>query len=120
MNIPLKRVLRRTSQAWRVAAVVASLLLCPSMGLAHRPSDSYVVLDQSGKDASFAGHWDLALRDLDYALQLDDGDGLLTWGEVRQHESPLRSMLMDSLSLSTESGACPLTLAPNVRCSATA
>ena len=32
-----------------------------------------------------AVRWDIALRDLDYVLELDrDGNGALTWGEVRQ------------------------------------
>jgi hypothetical protein len=36
---------------------------------AHKPSDAYLQLVVSG--ATVTGRWDLALRDLDYALDLD-------------------------------------------------
>ncbi len=52
---------------------------------AHKPSDSYLTLRASTGSADIAVRWDIALRDLDYVLQLDrDGNGELTWGEVRQ------------------------------------
>jgi hypothetical protein len=34
------------------------------------------------------GQWDIALRDLDFVLKLDDnGDGKIVWGELRQHQT---------------------------------
>jgi hypothetical protein len=49
---------------------------------AHKPSDSYLTITQT--ESGFEGRWDIALRDLDFALGLDaDGDGAITWGEVR-------------------------------------
>ena len=49
---------------------------------AHKSSDSYLQLD--ARPGALAVRWDIALRDLDVALDLDaDGDGKLTWGEVR-------------------------------------
>ena len=46
---------------------------------AHKASDSYLVLDVQG--AQVVGQWDIALRDIDFALGLDaDGDGSITWG----------------------------------------
>ena len=51
----------------------------PATAQAHRPSDSYLTLDATGNP--FTLQWDIALRDLDYSLDIDrDGDGALTWG----------------------------------------
>jgi len=50
--------------------------------MAHKSSDSYLQLD--ARPGALALRWDIALRDLDVALDLDaDADGKLTWGEVR-------------------------------------
>ena len=49
---------------------------------AHKASDSYLQIDAG--DQGLTVRWDIALRDLDVALDLDlDGDGKLTWGEVK-------------------------------------
>jgi hypothetical protein len=62
--------------------------------------------------------WDIALRDLDYVLELDrDGNGALTWGEVRQRTGDITRYAITHLDLTTAAGkACrwdvsgPLTL----------
>ena len=49
---------------------------------AHKASDSYLQLDAGAKGLEV--RWDIALRDLDAALDLDaDEDGKLTWSEVK-------------------------------------
>jgi hypothetical protein len=49
---------------------------------AHKSSDAYLQLDV--RPDALAVRWDIALRDLDVALDLDaDADGKLTWGEIR-------------------------------------
>jgi HupE / UreJ protein len=91
----------------RALLVVICALLVPSAVLAHRASDSFLALAQrSGR--SLHGHWDVALGDLDYALGLDDGDGALTWGELRAREGDLARMVRSGLSFQSERGACPL------------
>ena len=66
----------------RLAWVLALLLLGPVPAQAHKPSDSYLTL-RAERDR-IAGQWDIALRDLEYAIGLDaDGDGAITWGELR-------------------------------------
>ena len=73
----------------RLSAILAAAatLLLAAPAFAHKPSDSYLSL-HPGADATLEGHWDIALQDLDRALTLDrDGDGALTWGEVRGHEA---------------------------------
>ena len=47
-------------------------------------AQSTEALAQVVDGARIEGHWDIALRDLDMALGLDgDGDGRLTWDELR-------------------------------------
>ena len=65
-----------------VAACLAALGLLPSTASAHKASDSYLQVEQ--REDGLAVRWDIALRDLDAALDLDlDGDGRLTWGEIK-------------------------------------
>ena len=67
------------------------LLLCawttlPAM--AHKASDSYLVLQVNGREV--AGQWDVALRDIDFAIGLDaNGDGDITWGEVKARNADI-------------------------------
>ena len=56
--------------------------------------------------------WDIALRDLDYVLQLDrDNDGALTWGEVRARGDDITRYATTNLVLSNKDKSCPLTTA---------
>jgi hypothetical protein len=74
---------------------------------AHKPSDSYLSLTIDGEHVT--GQWDIALRDLDYAIGLDqDGDGKLTWDEIRLRHSAIAAYALERLSLSTDKGACQL------------
>lgn len=63
------------------ASLLLSLCLLGS-AWAHKASDSYLQLEAGRAGTTL--RVDIALRDLDAALDLDaDGDGRLTWGEVR-------------------------------------
>ena len=65
---------------------LALLLGLAPVAFAHKPSDSYLTL--TPRDSGWTVRWDIALRDLEYAIGLDgNGDGAITWGEVRTHES---------------------------------
>lgn len=59
-----------------------ALLACSAGARAHKSSDAYLQIDpQPGR---LVVRWDIALRDLDVAIDLDaDGDGRLTWGEIK-------------------------------------
>jgi len=62
--------------------VLAALLVWCGAAAAHKASDSYLQIQQG--TAGLDVRWDIALRDLDAALDLDgDGDGRLTWGEIK-------------------------------------
>jgi hypothetical protein len=59
-----------------------ALALCSGHAAAHKASDAYLQL--TGASTGTTLRVDVALRDLDVALDLDaNGDGRLTWGEIR-------------------------------------
>jgi hypothetical protein len=78
-----------------------------TMAQAHKPSDSYLTLQLHGQQ--LAGHWDIALRDLDNAIGLDaDGDRQLTWDEVRSRHAAIAAYALARLQLQMGGAACPL------------
>ena len=90
-----------------VQIVVLVLWICASAlpALAHKPSDSYLTL--SVESDRIDGRWDIALRDLDYAIGLDaDDDGQLTWGEVRFRLSVIRDYVLPRLAVSMGEVVC--------------
>jgi hypothetical protein len=92
---------------WRSVSILLLAWLLPLASLAHKPSDSYLTLKAEGKAISI--RWDIALRDLDYILQLDrDGNGELTWGEVRQRQGDIEAAAMQGLQLASAGQSCPL------------
>lgn len=95
-----------------ITLALAWLLVAPEAS-AHKPSDSYLTLEVDG--AVIHARWDIAIRDLDYALGLDaDGNGKITWAEVRAHQADLSAYAMERLTLRGDGDApCPMSLAPN-------
>ena len=66
----------------RSALVAVACLVCAGLVHAHKASDSYLQI--AVVPAGIEVRWDIALRDLDVAIDLDgDADGKLTWGEIR-------------------------------------
>jgi hypothetical protein len=69
-------------RAVRAALAFIALLLGAGLAQAHKASDSYLQINVV--PAGIEVRWDIALRDLDVAIDLDsDADGKLTWGEIR-------------------------------------
>jgi hypothetical protein len=90
-----------------IASVVAMLAWSGS-AYAHKPSDSYLSLRVDG--ALVHVRWDIAVRDLDYALDLDrDGDSKVTWGELRDRQAEISAYAARALTLQTNDVACPTT-----------
>lgn len=88
-----------------LAFVLATLCALPVF--AHKPSDAYLTLQRDGE--TLTGQWDIALRDLDNAIALDaNGDGDITWGEVRARESDIAAYTLSRLSLSSGGKPCEL------------
>jgi hypothetical protein len=95
--------LRFLARCW---LLLLTLALHP-LAWAHKPSDSYLTLLADTQSTVIKVRWDIALRDLDYVLALDrDGNGELTWGEVKQRSAEITTLAMSRLSLSTNSQPC--------------
>lgn len=88
----------------RILLVIAWLLMSlPAW--AHKPSDSYLFL--SIQNHRVEGQWDIALRDLADAIGLDgDGNGQITWGEVRNKHDEISAYALSRLHLSADTHAC--------------
>lgn len=97
MNIALRNLLR-----------VLLLLVVTVPAYAHKSSDSYLKIDVD--QSRITGVWDIALRDLDFALALDsDGDGTLTWGEIRSARDLIFDYAFARLRLLADAARCPIT-----------
>lgn len=89
--------------------IVFIVLLCAwcSPAQAHKPSDSYLAMTVQGQQIT--GQWDIALRDLDFAIGLDgNGDGQLTWDEIRARHQAIAAYALQRLHIATTGGACTL------------
>ena len=94
----------------RALALAFLQFACATAAHAHKASTSYLLLRVQGEEVS--GRWDIALRDLDYALGLDtDNDAQLTWGEVRQQQSRIAQYALSRLALRADRDACTLGVA---------
>ncbi len=83
------------------------LALAAQIAQAHKPNDSYLAL--TAGNAGLQGQWDISLRDLDYALGLDaDGNGEITWGELRAKHDDIAAYALARLTLSADGARCSL------------
>jgi len=75
---------------------------------AHKASDSYLTLTRAdSSSAAVSGRWDIALRDLDNAITLDsNGDGDITWGEVRAKHAQIAAYALSRLTLASGGMDC--------------
>jgi len=81
---------------------------------AHSASDAYLTLTVQNPAAAGAaartivhGQWDIALRDLDFVLKLDDnGDGKIVWGELRRHQKSVSDFAYRQILLLGDGQAC--------------
>ncbi len=86
--------------------ILLLVLLLQSPVWAHKPSDSYLTL-RAGSSNNVEIRWDIALRDLDYVLQIDrDDNGDLTWGEVRQRAGDITRLATERLSITAAGKPC--------------
>lgn len=83
--------------------LACATLLAAGPALAHRTSDAFLSLDVSG--STVAGHWAIALRDLELLANLDrDGDRILKWGELRIAQDRLAELLLGQLTIADDRG----------------
>jgi len=91
------------ARRWGHALVAAALLLAAGVAGAHKASDSYLQI--AATPGELAVRWDIALRDLDVALDLDsDADGKLSWLEVRSAWPRIEAYALARLAIE----GCPL------------
>ena len=112
------RALRQTVLAFLVLLVT---LFHARLAHAHKPSDAYLSLTvgaiagrsvgaiagRSGGASLVHVRWDVALRDLADATELDaDENGEVTWLEVRSHAPAIAAKLVPELHLAADGAAC--------------
>ncbi|WP_394826539.1 HupE/UreJ family protein [Pendulispora albinea] len=114
-------------RAFVVLIAFAFHLLRAAPAQAHKPSDAYLTLNAPADRSSAAststststsastsapaleldGRWDIALRDLTYAMHLDaNDDGNLTWGELRTHRAQLEAYAFAHLTVAAGDRPC--------------
>ena len=87
----------------------SAVLMCLSSAnaYAHKPSDSY--LQMTVQERSVTGQWDIALRDLDFAIGLDEnGDHAITWQEVVNKQKEMQAYAFARLNIQTNQAECPI------------
>jgi hypothetical protein len=103
---------RRTKVRTAGQALLAAGTLAATAVSAHSASDAYLTLDVERRASSAGsvvihGQWDVALRDLDFVLKLDDdGDGNITWAELRKHQAAIADYAYTYLHVSSGANAC--------------
>ncbi len=89
-------------------AIVAAIVLAAAPAWAHKPSDAQLHLEAAGD--RLTGRIDIAVRDLDAALQIDDGDGEITWGELQAEGPRVADYVRGRLAFAGDSTPCSLAL----------
>lgn len=83
------------------------LLANSPFAYAHKPSDSYLKMDV--KDNKVVGQWDIALRDLDFAIGIDEnGDRTITWREVVNKQKDIQAYAFARLNIQHKKADCPI------------
>ena len=94
---------------FRAPALAVLALFGSSTAMAHSLSVAHVDIDGRAGRQNLRIDLDIALRDVALGVPLDaDGDGALTWGELRAQTAAVQAMATDALRLSDDAGPCAL------------
>ena len=103
------RISRRAAVATVVAIAAAT---GAAAAAAHSVSDAYLTLDAAGYSNGATvvrAQWDIALRDLDFAIGLDaNGDGNITWRELRERREAVARYAYGLIKASADGKSCAL------------
>jgi hypothetical protein len=99
-----------TALRWYFVALMLGLALTAQPASAHKESDAYLTLTTDKADPHVLdGQWDIALRDLDFALGIDSNhDGNITWGEVRAHRTAIDDYALARLAIKGDGLTCAM------------
>ena len=87
--------------------VMLACMLVGRSAWAHKPSDSYLTLEVEG--STVKGRWDIALRDLAFAMDLDaNGDGKITWAELQERHPDVVKYALGHLVVTNDGAQCGL------------
>jgi HupE/UreJ protein len=86
--------------------IVLAIVALSGIAQAHKPSDAHLALSADGQ--TLTGRLDIAVRDLDAALQIDDGDGDITWGELQLAAPRIAAYVRDRLAIAGDGAGCTL------------
>jgi hypothetical protein len=97
---------------FRLGAVLCLLaaICTPNIASAHKESDAYLTLHTDMANAHVLdGQWDIALRDLDFAIGIDSNrDGSVTWGEVQAHRDAIERYALAHLAIKGDGLTCDM------------
>ena len=89
--------------------LLACCALLAARAQAHVASNGFVQIDVHGRE--LAGSVELAIRDVELAVGVDaNGDGHVTWGELRAGQPALQAYFIRHLSLAAGGAPCPIRL----------
>jgi hypothetical protein len=95
----------------RNLALTLVLLLAAPWAQGHIASNGFLTLKVVGPTVS--GAIELAIRDGELAVGLDrDGNGKVTWGEMKSSQEALQIYVRGHLRLTTDAGPCRLEFSP--------
>jgi hypothetical protein len=97
----------------RTLLAVAVCALTGGYANAHSASDAFLTLtvqkksERKDEKKVLQAQWDVALRDLDFVLRLDDnGDGDISWRELRAHQNAIAQYAYRFIHFGGDANAC--------------
>lgn len=99
-----------TARKWISTLFAVIITVLPLTASAHKESDAYLTLRTDAVNHHVMhGQWDIALRDLDYAVGLDKKhDGVITWGEVKAKRQVIEDYALSRLEVKGDGLTCAM------------
>ena len=89
----------------KVGLLLLGAILWVPLANAHKPSDSYLTITGGGQQ--LAVQWDIALKDLELLIGLDENsDGNITWGELKTKRQAIAAHAVSRLQLFLDGQRC--------------